>query len=161
MPGKNASDKDNQQERLMTEGWIVGFIDGEGCFSVSLHKNSTTKFGWQVMPEFVATQGESSLSALIKLKKYFGCGSIFINKRYDNHKEHLYRYCVRSFKDLNTVIVPFFKANKLQTSKVNNFEKFSEIIKLMESKEHLNKKGIKKIYEIASKMNTGKRKHQL
>jgi len=61
----------NQQERLETIGWVVGFIDGEGCFSVSLHKNPTTRLGWQVMPEFVATQGEKSILALEKLKTFF------------------------------------------------------------------------------------------
>jgi hypothetical protein len=32
----DSSDKssaaDNQQERLIKIGWIVGFVDGEGCF---------------------------------------------------------------------------------------------------------------------------------
>ncbi|MCX5642161.1 MAG: LAGLIDADG family homing endonuclease, partial [Candidatus Omnitrophica bacterium] len=39
---------DNQQERLKTIGWIVGFIDGEGCFSITIQKNSTMTTGWQV-----------------------------------------------------------------------------------------------------------------
>jgi beta-lactamase class D len=25
---------DNQQERLVKIGWVVGFVDGEGCFSI-------------------------------------------------------------------------------------------------------------------------------
>ena len=50
--GDNVSVADNQQERLDAE-WIVGFVDGEGCFSVSFFRNKTTKFGWQVFPEFV------------------------------------------------------------------------------------------------------------
>ena len=25
---------ENQQERLVTLGWVLGFVDGEGCFSV-------------------------------------------------------------------------------------------------------------------------------
>lgn len=40
---KNASSADNQQERSEIKGWIVGFTDGEGCFSVSIIKNKTTK----------------------------------------------------------------------------------------------------------------------
>jgi hypothetical protein len=28
----NPTDADNQQERLI--GWITGFVDGEGCFSI-------------------------------------------------------------------------------------------------------------------------------
>ena len=161
MPSKNVVNRDNQQERLITTGWIVGFVDGEGCFSVSLHKNPTTKLGWQIMPEFVATQSEKSLYALKKLKRFFKCGNIFINRRYDNHKGNLYRFCVRSYKDLDTIIVPFFKENKLQTSKAKDFEIFAKIIKLMGEKEHLNERGIKRIIKLATKMNTGKRKHLL
>ncbi len=25
---------DNQQERLIKLGWVIGFVDGEGCFSI-------------------------------------------------------------------------------------------------------------------------------
>ena len=27
---------DNQQERLIRIGWVIGFVDGEGCFSIGL-----------------------------------------------------------------------------------------------------------------------------
>ena len=160
MPSDKASRGDNQQERLKMIGWIVGFVDGEGCFSVSLHKNPTTKLGWQIMPEFVATQGEKSLNALIKLRDFFDCGNIFVNKRYDNHKGNLQRFCVRSFKDLNEKIVPFFEDNNLQTAKQLDFQIFSKVIKLMDKKEHLNYEGIKKIISLAIQMNTKKRKNQ-
>lgn len=148
----------NQQERLKNIGWVVGFIDGEGCFSISLHKNPTTKLGWQIMPEFVATQGEKSLRSLEKLQSFFGCGRIFVNRRYDNHNENLFRFCVRSFTDLKEKIVPFFKENKLQTAKSQDFEIFANIINLMSKKEHLSEKGIKNIIKLAETMNTKKRK---
>ena len=80
---------DNQQERLRTVGWIVGFVDGEGCFSVTIQKATTTT-GWQVFPEFVVTQGAKSLQALHDLKEFFECGKVFINRRNDNHKKPLY-----------------------------------------------------------------------
>lgn len=159
MSSKKAFGKDNQQERLKTVGWVVGFIDGEGCFSVSLHKNPTTKLGWQIMPEFVATQGEKSLKALEKLQSYFDCGRIFVNRRYDNHKENLYRFCVRSFTDLKDNIVPFFRENKLQTAKQKDFEIFAKIIDLMSEGNHLSENGIKKIIKLATNMNTKKRKN--
>jgi len=158
MPSNKASRRDNQQESLETIGWVVGFIDGEGCFSVSLHKNPTTKLGWQIMPEFVATQGEKSLKALEELQSFFGCGRIFVNRRYDNHKENLYRFCVRSFIDLKDKIVPFFKKYQLHTAKLEDFEIFSQIIELMAGKEHLRKEGIEKIVALATNMNTRKRK---
>jgi hypothetical protein len=29
------------------EGWVAGFIDGEGCFSVNINRCSVMKLGWQ------------------------------------------------------------------------------------------------------------------
>jgi hypothetical protein len=143
----------NQQERLRIEGWIVGFTDGEGCFSVSIFRNQTTKMGWQVFPEFVITQGKRSLPALKIYLQYFGCGKIFVNKRYDNHHEHLYRYCVRSLKDLREKIIPFFRKNQLRTNKQKDFEMFSEIIETMMLKKHLSVKGLHLIAHKIERMN--------
>ena len=86
-------------------GWVVGFVDGEGCFSINFVRQSDRKeknrirrgyrTGYQIFYEFSVTQGESSIESLKKIKDFFGVGNLYINKRYDNHKEHLYRYTVR------------------------------------------------------------------
>ncbi len=144
---------DNQQERLKVEGWITGFVDGEGCFSVSILKNPSTSTGWQVFPEFVVTQGERSLAVLRVLQEFFGCGRIYVNRRYDNHTENLYRYCVRSLEDLRTKIVPFFQRNCLQTTKAEEFKKFVQVLQLMEKRKHLKKKGLAEIQRIIQRMN--------
>lgn len=156
MSSNKAIGADNQQERLRTAQWIVGFVDGEGCFTVSIIKNSTTKFGKQIFPEFVVTQGEKSLSALKEIEKYFGCGSIILNKRYDNHNEHLYRYCVRSLKDLNKKIIPLFRKYPLRTSKKKDFLIFEKVVEIMTRKEHLKKTGWNKILKMAAQMNRKK-----
>ena len=121
---------DNQQERL-NPWWIVGFTDGEGCFSISTFRNTSTKSGKQTLYEFVVTQGEKSINSLEAIRNYFDCGHIYINRRYDNHKYNLYRYCVRKQEDLLKIIIPFFKKYPLQTSKQSQFEKFC---KTLESK---------------------------
>jgi len=120
---KKATSADNQQGRL-DPWWIVGFVDGEGCFCVSTFKNPTTKSGWQTLYEFVVTQGESSREAMEALKIYFGCGHVYINRRYDNHKENLLRYCVRRQDDLKEKIIPFFRKYPLQSAKRKQFERF-------------------------------------
>ena len=158
IPSKKVIGADNQQERLKMAGWISGFTDGEGCFTISVIKNSTTRFGKQIFPEFVITQGEKSLDVLYKIKNYFNCGSIILNKRYDNHNEHLYRYCVRSISELQNKIIPFFEEYALQTYKRNDFKIFKRIIKLMIKKQHLTNEGWKKILKLASKTNR-KKKH--
>ncbi len=153
-----ASSAVNQQERLKTIGWIVGFVDGEGCFCVSINRNSTSRTGWQVAPEFVVTQGAKSYSSLLELRNFFGCGNIFVNHRYDNHKEHLFRFCVRSLKDLKEKVVPFFKENQLKTAKRFDFVNFCSAMELIDQRRHLSLEGVVKIANIASSMN---RKRQL
>lgn len=148
----------NQQERLRMAWWISGFTDGEGCFTISFIRNKTTRFGQQVFPEFVITQGAKSLPALKKIKNYFDCGNIFLNKRYDNHNKHLYRYCVRAIPELQIKIIPHFKKYKLKTNKKNDFKLFEQGIQIISLKNHLTENGLKKLKKIASQMNRKKRR---
>ena len=158
MSSKKAFSRDNQQERLELIGWIVGFVDGEGCFTISLHKNPTTSLGWQIMPEFILSQGEKSRKTLEIVRDFFKCGYISVNRRYDNHREDLYRYCVKSQKDLREVIIPFFQKHILQTSKRNDFEIFSKVLNLMSEGKHFHLEGVKKIIGMIEGMNTKKKR---
>lgn len=153
MPSKKALSADNQQERLDLKSWLVGFVDGEGSFLVSIFRNQTTKLGWQVFPEFIITQGEKSLRALEEVRNFFGCGHIFVNRRFDNHHEDVYRFCVRSMGDLREKIVPFFDHYRLRTAKSEDFKKFKKVLELMNKSHHLKKSGQARIRRIAETMN--------
>ena len=144
---------DNQQERLRLVGWIVGFVEGEGTFSISIFRNKTSSLGWQVFPEFVVTQSDTGKGALERIKSFFGCGAIYRNTRYDNHRKDLYRYCVRKVEDLSTKIVPFFQDNPMVTGKAKDFGGFVEGLKRIRNGEHLTDKGLREIAMIAEKMN--------
>jgi hypothetical protein len=159
MPSNNVSGAENQQERLKTIGWIVGFVDGEGCFTVSIFKNprAQRKLGWQVFPEFVVSQGEKSLRTLEIIKDYFKCGSIIKNSRKDNHHEDMYKFCVRSLIDLNSKVIPFFVANKLKSAKQKDFLIFQKILEMINRKNHLNSRGLRSIASQALRMNRKKR----
>ena len=156
---ENSSAADNQQERLIKIGWITGYVDGEGCFSINFirqphrHNRRGYKTGFQVAHEFAVTQGASSVESLHLLMEFFGVGNVYINKRYDNHKEHMYRYCVRARKELVKTIIPFFDQYPLRTSKQGNFLKFAECMDLMGTGAHLTSSGLIKIVEIAETMN--------
>jgi hypothetical protein len=141
----NVSSAENQQERLLTPEWIVGFVDGEGCFSVPVYRCSKMTLGWQVRPEFAVVQGASSCGVLEELVRFFGCGKVFRNRRHDNHREDLFRYCVQRIGDLRGTIVPFFEQNPLRTAKRFNFAKFAEVIRLMERGRHLSPSGLMEI----------------
>ena len=159
---------ENQQERLIEfRGWVIGFVDGEGCFSISFVRQPDRaerrgyKTGFQVTHEFVVTQGAQSVSVLHDLREFFGVGQVLENKRYDNHREHLFRYVVRNRNDLLETVIPFFRQHPMRTSKQQNFEKFSECLELVSAGRHLTVDGLIEIVEIAQTMNRKKPRHEL
>src|SRR5688572_22302910 len=124
MGSDNPSGAGNQQERPGIEQWIVGFVDGEGCFSISVVRNSGCRLGWQVQHEFSVTQAASSRSALELLVEEFGCGTVIENPRTDNHRDPLLRFSVKRRSDLMTTVIPFFEERPLRTAKRNDFVRF-------------------------------------
>ena len=153
MTGENVSGADNQQERPGFEQWVVGFVDGEGCFSVPIFRNATTRLGWQVQPEFAVVQGARSVRVLHELKQFFGCGHLGENRRRDNHRESVFRFSVRSRCDLIERIVPFFEEHPLRTAKRQEFDRFAMVLDLMSSGRHLRVDGLTQIAGIAEHMN--------
>jgi hypothetical protein len=159
---------ENQQERLIEfRGWVVGFVDGEGCFSIGFVRQqrradrSGYKTGYQVTHEFVVTQGERSLACLHELHEFFGVGQVIINNRYDNHREHLHRYVVRRRADLLETVIPFFQRHPLRSSKREDFEKFVRCVELVVAGLHRTPAGLIEIAEIVQTMNRRKPRHDL
>lgn len=167
MGSDNPSGAEDQQERLITTGWVIGFVDGEGCFSIGFvrqpdrpgRRGYTT--GYQVFHRFVVTQGEASLSCLEDLRDFFGVGRIYVNRRHDNHREHLCQYHVGRRDQLLNTIIPFFESNRLRTAKQADFEKFAECMGLVAEGRHLSAEGLIKIAEIAETMNNRKSRRGL
>ncbi len=98
-------------------------------------------------------QGAKSIETLEGLRKFFGVGTLCINRRRDNHKEDLYRYFVTRREDLRTVIIPFFKRHPLQTTKRLDFEKFAYCVERMSEGRHLTIEGLIETIEVAQTMN--------
>jgi hypothetical protein len=163
----NVTGADNQQERLVKIGWVVGFVDGEGCFSIGFVRQADRTgrrgyvTGYQVTHEFVVTQGAQSVSCLHELNEFFGVGQVLANKRYDNHREHLYRYVVRRRSDLLETVIPFFRKYPMLSSKQANFEKFARCVELISLGRHRHSDGLIEIIEIAQTMNRRKPRHDL
>ena len=130
--------------------WIVGFIDGEGCFHIGISKNKFTTIKYQVLPEFVVTQHKRDIKLLYALKAYFGCGVVRCNKRKGTN---VYCYRVRKHDDLINKIIPFFEKHQLKTTKRVCFQKFRKVILLINNKEHLNLEGLAKIKKIRANIN--------
>jgi len=176
---ENVMGADNQQERLIklglnlglnpetAIGWIIGFVDGEGCFSISLVRQPNRinrkgyKTGYQVTHEFFVTQGDKSVRVLHELRDFFGVGRVYRNYRHDNHKEDLHHYIVARRNDLLTVIIPFFQQYRLQTAKRQDFEKFAQCVDLISKGHHKTPHGLADLLEIMQTMNHQKSRHEL
>ncbi len=127
--------------------WIVGFVDGEGCFHVGISRHEDMRLGVQVLPEFTVVQHERDVNILYALKRHFGCGVV----RRNNGDRMAWR--VRDRQQLLERIVPFFMKHSLKTKKKVDFLKFRKVLLLMEKGEHLTPEGLEKIQAIAASMN--------
>jgi hypothetical protein len=110
----------------LTDQWIVGFVDGDGCF-----KKVGSRFC------FVVSQDQRSVHVLYALKQHFGCGSV--NKAGQNMRE----YRVSKKEHLIRFILPFFIKNPLQSNKRFDFLLFYEdLMQLSLSSDLFEKPGI-------------------
>ena len=161
MGSHNPTSADNQQERPGVEQWAVGFVDGEGCFSISVVRNAAMTLGWLVQHEFAVTQNASSRVALEDLVEIFGCGTIIENHRADNHRELLLRFSVKRRQELMASVVPFFEVHPLRTAKKYDFEKFATVLRSMQAGEHLHEDGLRRIARVTEQMNRKQRSRYL
>jgi hypothetical protein len=127
--------------------WVVGFVDGEGCFHVSINPHPEMTIGYQVLPEFTVVQHKRDVQILNALKAHFGCGVVRVN-----HGDRM-AYRVRGKEHLLERIIPFFMRHPLKTKKNVDFLKFRDVLLLMEKGEHLTEPGLAAIRKMASQMN--------
>ncbi|OHA23541.1 MAG: hypothetical protein A3G52_04370 [Candidatus Taylorbacteria bacterium RIFCSPLOWO2_12_FULL_43_20] len=137
------------------EEYISGYVDGEGCFSLSFSRRNKMLVGWETKPSFSVSQNQERAEVLYLIQKRFGCG--FIRRDYS---DKTLKYEVRSLDDLLKKIIPHFVTNPLLSSKQDDFLKFRKICLMMSKEKHKQSKGLKEIMKIAFTMNPGgKRKY--
>ncbi len=146
---KNIMNPNDLPRRRKDLHWFMaGFADAEGCFSVSVKKQETTRFGWVLDPVFHVTQHKNHRNILEIFKRELQCGRI-IQK--PGQPETL-QYIVENRRQLAEKILPFFRKYKL-IAKKRDYELFSEIVQGMENKKHWTKEGFKELLEKAFMMN--------
>jgi LAGLIDADG endonuclease len=157
MSSDNPSGGDDQQETAIPltrvhPCWVVGFVDGEGCFSVSIHGSPYVRQtrGWQVKPVFQVSQHVRFRNVLEELASFFGCGKV----RTKGPDSRVTVYAVDSMKDLAEVVLPFFEGCPLRV-KYRDFEAFASIVRSMLLKEHLQPAGFERVVRLAFSMNEG------
>ena len=109
----------------------------------------------------MVVQGARSIRCLHGLREFFGVGAVSINRRHDNHKEHLHRFIVGARAELLEVVIPFFREHPLRTGKRHDFEAFAQCVEICASGQHLTVPGLIEIAEIAQTMNHRKSRQDL
>jgi len=155
MESENPFGADNQQEtarpcEVLDPNWVVGFVDGEGCFSVSVHRNSMMHRhgGWQLQPVFHIYQHQDYRRILELMVPFFGCGRI----RSKGPRSNVLTYAVDSLRNLKAAVLPFFDRYPLMV-KAEDFRAFSAIVRSMRRKEHLTEVGFERLVRLAYGMN--------
>ena len=131
--------------------WVVGFVDGEGCFHIGISTHPEMTAGVQVLPEFTVVQHNRDVQVLHALKAFFGCGVVRTN-----HGDRM-AYRVRAKEHLLKNILPFFAKHPLKSKKRVDFEKFRRVVLMMEAGHHLTADGLAEIRRITTQMNRGSR----
>ena len=145
---------DNQQERL--DDYIAGYVDGEGSFHVAVQRNPSTRFGWQLVPEFHVSQNPERASILLLIQRRLGCGRIRPNGRAGGRDKALV-FVVRNRTDLLERVIPFFEAYPILSEKRLEFETFAAVVRAMARAEHSTQEGFERLLQLAVKMNGGGR----
>lgn len=122
--------------------WVSGFVDGDGCFYISLINNST---GASLV--FKITQHIRDIELLKELVNYFNCG------RFSLSSPEAGDFIVTKFEDIYTKIIPFFNKYPLQGSKSLDFSDFNSVAELMKNKAHITSEGFESIKQIKSGTN--------
>lgn len=86
----------------------------------------------------------------MRIKAFFGVGNIIKDR-----KTNMVYFVVSSLADLTNVIIPHFLEYPLLTQKRADFLLFKSIIDMINSKEHLDSEGLKKIVGIKYSINRG------
>jgi hypothetical protein len=155
MSSENPTGADNQQETArsileLDPRWVTGFVDGEGCFSVSIHRNLNARStgGWQLHPVFHVYQHARHRAVLEALIPLFGCGRL----RPKGPNSSVWTFAVDSLKDLDEHVLPFFERYPLVV-KAGDFGRFAAIVRSMRRKEHLAHDGFERLVRLAFAMN--------
>ena len=135
--------------------YISGYVDGEGCFSVSFSKREKFLVGWETKPSFSVSQNEDRAQTLFLLQKLLKCG--FMRRDFS---DKTLKYEVRSLEDLIKYVIPHFDKFPMVSNKQKDFKLFKQVCFLMQKELHKEKRGLKKIMNLVFAMNpSGKRKY--
>ena len=129
---------------MLNPNYIVGFVDGEGCFSITINKNDDRLPEVRLVFEIELREDDEPI--LREIQKVLDCGNIYRleYQRYAKWRPHV-KLKISNFSDISDKVIPFFKRYPLQAKKRLQFEQFCQVAELIRLKQHLTLEGVNKI----------------
>ena len=136
----------------MNPHYVAGFIDGEGCFSVSIGKHKTLKRGYEVRPEFEIELRKDDQEVLERIVVTIGAGRIY-DCSYERYGWFPHaKYKITSIWEMKEYLFPFLDKYPLQAKKSKSYKYFREIVLMLCNKEHLSDEGFEKIFRLRTEL---------
>lgn len=140
----------------ITAYWLLGFVEGEGCFSVNRGNNYKL--------DFSMCQSYSNLELMKKIKIYLEnlsktganyAGTIGISTVMSNNsnQESVVRIETTRIPFIVDIFIPFLDSLNWRSKKQLDFQDWKNILMLREQGHHLSEEGVKVIDLILSQMN--------
>lgn len=138
----------NKNTFYLNPDYLTGFVDGEGCFSLSIYKQGKNLTGWQVKPIFSISLHNKDIKLLEAIQRTLKTGKIY------KHGVDSIQYRVSSLKNLQ-IITDHFDSYPLITQKSADYLLFKQAIAIIKNKEHLSIEGLLKLVGIKATLNWG------
>ena len=111
--------------------YLLGVIDSEGCFHVSLKKQAHARYGWVLDPVFHVCQHKRAEPVLQLMHRELRCGRVVA----DRDSPELRRFVVDNRQQIREALLPYLRRHKL-IIEWNDFAKFAEIVEALERGDH-------------------------
>ena len=149
------SDAGPRSSREFLSAYISGYVDGEGCFTVSISPRAKLVVGWEVRPSLSVSQNGDRAEVLQLIQTHLECGSI----RPDRSDKTL-KWETRRLEDILARVIPHFERYPLLSGKRFDFERFARVCQLMAAGKHRSSAGLITIVELVIGMNpSGRRRY--
>ncbi len=139
--------------KIINPWYVVGLVDGEGCFAIIITKHKTKKFGKDARLCFEIELRADDRPILEIVQKRLNCGYLYdLNYKRYGWKPHV-KFYVHKQSDIFYKVIPFFKQFPLPGKKGKDFQLFCQAAELFKQKKHLTEDGMNQLLKIREFMN--------
>ena len=129
----------------LTNAWLSGFTDAEGCFNVTISKHKNTVSGYRVNLRFLLDQ-KNSFYLFTLIRDLFGYGKVI------ERSKDMYRFYCDSFVGLSYVN-GYFSSFPLKSQKAVSYCNWLKVYQMVINKEHLTTQGLEKVRVLKKTIN--------